>query len=738
MNGRNRILVALVLLLSVFSLYAEDIRIEPEKAVIVCFYPAVKAAAEDLQLHLKIITGKEIPLKPLGFKDKLPEGFLFLVGKAPDGTPNNFEPEEARWKASPEAVWFYGHPNRGAMHAVYMFLEDELGVRWPWNHAISAPEQQTITVKHTEGQWIPKLKIRKFRQRGGGRSPWDIRLRVGSHNPPPYGHAYADWWDKYGKDHPEYFALNDGKRQPAAFDRKTKMKYPMCVSCEAFVDQIIANWGGKGAYINICENDAPDNLSCHCDECRKLDALKPGEKFNHNLADRYIVFANRVLARARAKNPDVKVSMYAYNASQDAPRREKVDKDIVIGIVPTAFSLEAIRKYVGSWKAVGMNEFYYRPNRHYYYSAIMPFGCEKHFYQVFQYLCEQNAIGFDYDCGAPYRYYSNLMDYVIYKGFQDPSRPFEYWEQHYMQAFAPAEKEIAAYFRYWREEVWEKRLAKDQQKLEDIGKCYNFARGLTWHLKEYYKDEDFKEAGKHLDEALKRTDLSPNVRKLIEALRNENEHTRLIFRAIAYKNDADSKALLQYRQAHKMPLFQGSEQHFGDVCGIRRVQNLAEYDPPYIPVPVLWKFRLDPDDVGLREQWFLNQKDWKDVMGTDQPWENPAWYHKAITPELRKQTANYDGIAWYAKNVRIDPELKGRKIFLLFQAVDESAWIWFNGKKAGEHLYKNKDDWRTPFAIRIDELIDWNAKEQNIVVRVEDRSGLGGVWKPVYIVTKAE
>ena len=69
-------------------------------------------------------------------------------------------------------------------------------------------------------------------------------------------------------------------------------------------------------------------------------------------------------------------------------------------------------------------------------------------------------------------------------------------------------------------------------------------------------------------------------------------------------------------------------------------------------------------------------------------------------------------------------------------AVDESAWVYVNGKEAGTHLYKNTDDWNTPFVIQINHCIDWNAKEQTVVVRVEDRSGQGGIWKPVSLISK--
>lgn len=741
----KKVFMFFAVFLAAGMLHAE-LLIQPENAVITYETKQQYPLAQDLQKHLELITGKKIALS---FRDSniSGKGYIFAIGKVPAGTTGNFQAEEARWKAEKNILYFYGDKKPGISHAVYLFLEDALNVRWVWNHAITAPRQNPIRLKTTSGKWIPELCIRTIRGYKGVRYPWQRRLRSGSHNAPPYGHAFTTWWDRYGKDHPEYFALNFGKRQPtkiggnkqdvAAFTGPMKEKIALCVSSDAVAERIISNWNRKSPYINICENDAPDELSCHCEKCRALDQLKKGETFTHNLADRYIYFAHNVLKRAKKIRKDARVSMYAYNASQNAPRKERPHKDVVLGIVPTHFDFSSIEKYVGSWKKAGMNEFYYRPNRHFYYQNIVPTGCEEHFFKVFQYMVKQNAIGFDYDAPSPIRYYDAFADYVIFKGMQDSSKDFAYWENHYMQGFAPAEKEVKAFYAYWRENIWNKRLAKDQKRLADDGKYYNFARGLGYNLKKYYKDSDFVQAGKFLDQALARKDLSPEVRSYITLLKKENDHVRLIFRAAANKKDEDSLALLRYREEHKMPLFQNVEKYWGDICGIEKVKNLAAFEVPFMELPLFWKFRLDRNDAGIKEKWYAGEiNKWKYYMATNRGWENPHKHYKIITDEIRKQTADYDGIAWYAIHTPIRQELKGRKIFLYFQAVDESCQIYVNGKKAGEHLFKNDDDWRTPFLIPIDHVIDWTKKQQRIVVRVQDTNGQGGIWKRVFIVSK--
>ena len=118
----------------------------------------------------------------------------------------------------------------------------------------------------------------------------------------------------------------------------------------------------------------------------------------------------------------------------------------------------------------------------------------------------------------------------------------------------------------------------------------------------------------------------------------------------------------------------------------------------------------------------------------DTNWEKNSYKD----PAMKKMMENYNGIGWYARNIKIDPAWKGKKIYLVFGAVDESAWLYVNGKFAGKRIYQKDPDYYTPFALEITDTVDWNRKVQNVVVRVEDKYGAGGIWKPVYVTVKGE
>jgi hypothetical protein len=150
---------------------------------------------------------------------------------------------------------------------------------------------------------------------------------------------------------------------------------------------------------------------------------------------------------------------------------------------------------------------------------------------------------------------------------------------------------------------------------------------------------------------------------------------------------------------------------------------------------------MDPEDRGLKEKW--QNKSWREtadweMFRTDRFWEKQYNFDETnnLSDATNKVIGTYDGIGWYATQLTVPAQWKNRKIYLRFGAVDESCRVYVNGKFAGQHLYKHKNDWKTPFEIRINELIDWNKAKQLITVRVEDKGGAGGIWRKVWLVSK--
>lgn len=75
---------------------------------------------------------------------------------------------------------------------------------------------------------------------------------------------------------------------------------------------------------------------------------------------------------------------------------------------------------------------------------------------------------------------------------------------------------------------------------------------------------------------------------------------------------------------------------------------------------------------------------------------------------------------------------------ILFEGVDEQAWVYLNGKLIGEHTVKSEGVdvgilWNEPFIVRAGtENINTGGKNL-LIVKTHASKGAHGIWKPVKI-----
>ncbi|MCS7263585.1 MAG: beta-galactosidase [Armatimonadetes bacterium] len=85
--------------------------------------------------------------------------------------------------------------------------------------------------------------------------------------------------------------------------------------------------------------------------------------------------------------------------------------------------------------------------------------------------------------------------------------------------------------------------------------------------------------------------------------------------------------------------------------------------------------------------------------------------------------------AWFRTEFELDkiePDL-----MLLFEGVDDNAWVWLNGKKVGEHF-----GWDEPFILPVSKAV--KVGRNILVVGVENRDGPGGIYAPVRLVCTSD
>ena len=155
---------------------------------------------------------------------------------------------------------------------------------------------------------------------------------------------------------------------------------------------------------------------------------------------------------------------------------------------------------------------------------------------------------------------------------------------------------------------------------------------------------------------------------------------------------------------------------------------------PIALLPPAWYFQFDPKDEGEKAGWFsLGFNAWR------KQWPRALvyrwWERNGVGIDWKKKHGeDYDGVAWYRARFT-PPELPaGKRIKLLFGAVDEACKVWLNGKFVGEHPYVNPDDWKTPFEFDVTEFLVEGTN--HIAVRVVDNAGMGGIWKLVWLLAE--
>ncbi|MEP7326586.1 MAG: sugar-binding domain-containing protein [Gemmatimonadota bacterium] len=95
-------------------------------------------------------------------------------------------------------------------------------------------------------------------------------------------------------------------------------------------------------------------------------------------------------------------------------------------------------------------------------------------------------------------------------------------------------------------------------------------------------------------------------------------------------------------------------------------------------------------------------------------------------------------IGWYARSITVPESWRGRRVFVVFGAVDWHTTVWLDGKKLGEH-----QGGYTPFSFELTPL--QRGQAQRLVLRVDDtphpfklegKQGYGparGMWQTVYL-----
>jgi hypothetical protein len=528
---------------------------EPQTVIVVADrpVPVVAYAAEELQYHIERATGARLPIMnesdnpegprgcvylgacratteagvstagmaAAGFVIKTMGGDLLLAGDDSDGPVGSH----------------HACTRHGTLWAVYQFLEQQMGVRWVWpgtsGEIIPAAKDLQVAELEQAGRprFLQSMLIVPSLSRGEDlrgwasaaardrffedQDKWLLRHRFATTTNLAYGHAFGNYWQRFGQSHPEFFnMLANGKREPLPWDA-TGAAITLSVSEPALWKQIVEDWAQSSAaparpYLNACENDSAG--LCTCPSCRAWDAPDPRFETSPywgrgvipdtprrsyglgvgivggawpwsgivvpedapSLSDRYARFYLALQQEAQKVDPQAVVFGYAYANYWHAPKQTSLNDHIVISYVPplwfpyTEEMSASFRENWDGWRAAGV-KLVLRPNLT-HAGHNLPIFYARRLAADFSYAAGRGMIGTSFDSLQGAWAAQGPTLYVLARVHEHPDWPVERMLDEYYGAFGKAEPQVRRYFEHWE-------AVSNAVTLDDIRR-YNVEEGM--------------------------------------------------------------------------------------------------------------------------------------------------------------------------------------------------------------------------------------------------------------------
>ncbi|MFO7948561.1 MAG: DUF4838 domain-containing protein, partial [Armatimonadota bacterium] len=668
--------------------------------------------------------------------------------------------------------------------AVGYFLDRHMGVRWLWPGELGTfvPQVETVIVPDLDIRDRPEMASRVFRPALTSRdatearrtnsdvreqmiaevSQWNARHQMGVRQRVQSSHSFRNWWDKYHEEYPDIFAtLPEGMTQPNPKPDRVKL----CVSNPRVEELILTEWreAGRPDVWSVSPNDGQGY--CVCEDCRALDIphtldADPLDIFWNrsvvSLTGRYLHLWRRLLDTMREENPDVALTALAYaNYRLASPEMEPLEHEnaLHISLVPDNWSDREYQS-LSEWQRIGAT-IIMRPNFAFvaYAAPYLPLHNEGRFWE---HAVDTDIIG----------WFSNLLGYwgtqgpryyMVARLCARPDLGVEEVLDEYTSGFGDAAPAIRDYLDYWEEVVegadypdWaghfhhlDNQDGFYKQTLEKREVRTHPFWG-SWYIQPFlYTDERLAKGRAILDRAEELAGDDRVVIQRIEFLRDGLKHLELTRDVVELANaklrpKVEGPGALQEQQRRFKRLLvelknfrsRVNPRHVvwaDSIVGheIRRTVRMSDrYADAWAISSVppeswsQWEFRKDSEGVGLDEQWYAagatDAAEWA-------PIEVPGFWHDT-------SVGDYQGYGWYRTTFQMPADWEYDTVKLTFEAVDEQAWVYFNGEYVGEHTLQSESSGteevslgelcKTPFTIDIPVEQANLGQENSLVVRV--------------------
>lgn len=327
--------------------------------------PAEKTAALELSSYLERVTGAEFPVvRESGSKGR--SGGIYV------GWTNFAEAAGVDFRALGDEEWIIqtsgknfvltgGRP-RGALYAVYEFLENQAGCRWlawdaevvPYNHELAVPrldlrgspafEPREVYTRHhfwQSSEMQERIKAFSIRNRQQWRHCRDtggwMVLPVGSRHTFYYFVNPEEWFET----HPEYFSMNrsgertagNWRQSPGAAGSALCLSNPdvariAAVNISRLIRKKEMEFAERGwpREFRIVHLQQPDNTPfiCLCPDCSEISKREGSE------SGLLVKFANSISELLVPEYPDIKLLLGAYTSTDEPPLNVKPHDNVMV------------------------------------------------------------------------------------------------------------------------------------------------------------------------------------------------------------------------------------------------------------------------------------------------------------------------------------------------------------------------------------------------------------------------
>jgi hypothetical protein len=418
--------------------------------------PAERTAAETLARYLREITGASFPVvtdSEAPAEKEIAVGVTNRDAFSPTDR-TNMDDDAVRIFTAGRRLYLTGGAARGALYAVYTFLEDWLGCRWFTHDLTLTPQTDVLTLEPVDYFYEPCFKLRQTywmfsamyadycaahklhgvmaylpEELGGGR----YEMAVNSVH--TMGQIVPQ--SLFGA-HPEYFGADaSGTRSP---------NLQPCLRNEEVFRRAVAYamdyFSQYNAVLSVSQNDGMD--FCQCEACKAFNAAHGGTD-SAALLD----FVNRVAAEVKKTYPEAKIETLAYQNSQKPPAGLTVADNVVIRLCAmntcTLHALDdpacppnaAFNADFSGWAALTDRLYIwdYSTNFQYYYALYPNITALQGRYRYFR---DRNVIAvFDHGCGevAVPGELHELRTYLVLKLLWDPDTDVDRHISEFCEAY---------------------------------------------------------------------------------------------------------------------------------------------------------------------------------------------------------------------------------------------------------------------------------------------------------------